>query len=79
MSIEDYTARIREVSEPDILAAEDGYRYYFTSKGMWSADNLRTIADYLDELNKPWDDHIQDYFDKQEHWKVVSHEERASD
>lgn len=43
---------------------EDGFYYFFSEDGRfgggWDAWVLRQIADKLDELNKPWEDHINE-------------------
>jgi hypothetical protein len=43
----------------------DGY-YYFdyvtTPNGLWTSYSLRMIADLLEEMNKPHDDKIKEYF-----------------
>jgi hypothetical protein len=43
----------------------DGYYYFDTlyNGGLWDATILRSIADALDELNKPWNDEIKAYFE----------------
>ena len=43
----------------------DGYFYLVfknPTDGTWASWVLRAISDLLDELNKPWDDHITEYF-----------------
>ena len=41
----------------EIETLEDGYKVWWplTVKGYTNAEDLRIIADYLDELNKDWD------------------------
>lgn len=41
---------------------DDGFLYFFPDDycGGWQAWVLREIADKLDELNKPWEDHINE-------------------
>lgn len=41
---------------------EDGYYYFFpnSTSGAWAGWWMRQIADKLDELNKPWEDHINE-------------------
>jgi hypothetical protein len=49
--------------EADIETLEDGYKYYWVKgKGALSASQLRAIADMLDELNKDWNDKVNEYF-----------------
>lgn len=44
----------------------DGYFYFWPSnEGCWSSHMMRSIADKLDEVNKKWDDHINEYFNKE--------------
>lgn len=42
------------------------YQYQFPKEntGVWSAWALRMIADILDELNKPYEEHLAKYFKK---------------
>jgi hypothetical protein len=43
----------------------DGYYYfdYVTGpNGLWTSYSLRMVADLLEEMNKPYDDKIQEYF-----------------
>lgn len=46
----------------------DGFYVYepVLRGGFWEAYVLREIADKLDELNKPWQQNIDDYFSKKE-------------
>ena len=45
---------------------EDGYYHYFPEgNGGISSDILRILADELDRMNKPWDDEIQQFFEKE--------------
>jgi hypothetical protein len=43
----------------------DGY-YYFDhtvqENGFWTSHSLRMVADLLDDINKPHDDKIKEYF-----------------
>jgi hypothetical protein len=43
----------------------DGY-YYFdyvtTPNGLWTSYSLRMVADLLEEMNKPYDDNVKEYF-----------------
>lgn len=43
----------------------DGY-YVFWPKnqgGFWESHHMRLIADFLDELNKAWDDEVKSFFE----------------
>jgi len=45
-----------------LLKSDDGYYYWgpdFKDGTVWEAHVLRAIADKLDELNKEWDDIVQ--------------------
>ena len=48
-----------------VMRFEDGY-YSFLGldgyQGSWSSYDLRVIADLLDDLNKPWDNQVKEYF-----------------
>lgn len=58
----DYTMKDRIVKaiQHEIVTFDDGYKYYCPTgnKGGWSSYDLRIIADYLDELNKSWNDQV---------------------
>jgi hypothetical protein len=47
----------------------DGYQ------GSWSSYDLRVIADLLDDLNKPWDNQVKEYFNnlppEEDEWEGV--------
>jgi hypothetical protein len=45
----------------------DGYYYFFPIEngGSWNSHTLITLGTKLQELNKPWDDKLKEYF-KQE-------------
>jgi len=46
----------------------DGYYYFWNedyNTGSWSSNSLRIIADKLDEINKPYDDSVKEYFKKE--------------
>lgn len=47
-----------------ILAKEDGFYDFWPelNGGYWEAHVLRAIADKLDEMNKPWQEEIDNYF-----------------
>lgn len=44
------------VNQEEIVTLEDGFKYYWpiSNRGAFSAENLRDIADQLDEMNKDW-------------------------
>lgn len=49
----------------EFILDDDGYYYFYipnVQTGIWASHVLREVADKLDELNKPWDDNINDYF-----------------
>jgi hypothetical protein len=64
MNEQERTQRYRERVKQHIVTLEDGYYYYEPpiKGGVFGAWELRVIADYLDELNKPWDAEVQAYF-----------------
>lgn len=49
------------------IRSDDGYYYYDPEEldGLWSPYSLRCMADKLDDLNRPWDDKVNEYFDSQ--------------
>jgi hypothetical protein len=61
---EEYKERIISCIREDIIQDVDGYYYFWPSEGggYFSEFVLRTIADHLEELNKPWDNEINQYF-----------------
>ena len=45
----------------------DGYYYFWENSeltGCWTGNNLREIAELLDEVNKPFDEQVKEYFTK---------------
>jgi hypothetical protein len=58
------TNRILDVFADDIVVIEDGFRYFFTSRGAMSAADLRIIADELDRLNSTWDKQLAEELSK---------------
>lgn len=65
-SNEEYRARIIKTIKDDIIQDVDGYYYFWPAEGggYFNEFTLRVIADHLEELNKPWDDEINKYFDE---------------
>lgn len=50
----------------DIYPEVDGYYVWVPPEpflGCWESHVLRHIADYLDEINKPWHDEVCQYFE----------------
>ncbi len=49
-----------------ILDIDGSYYLRFEElAGYWNAHSLREIATLLDEVNKPFDDEVREYFDKE--------------
>lgn len=48
----------------NIVRDVDGYYYFWPTKneGHYSSQHLREIANHLDELNKPYEESIDEYF-----------------
>ena len=48
--------RFKIVKQEEIITLEDGFKYFWPlpSRGAFSAENLRDIAEQLDEMNKDW-------------------------
>lgn len=67
-SNEEYKARIIKCIKDDIIQDVDGYYYFWPSDGggYFSEFALRVIADHLKELNKPWENEIERYFNESE-------------
>jgi hypothetical protein len=59
--LEEHTALVRKRCLSDIETGDDGYKCWWPLHGSGSlnAIDLRIIADYLDELNKEWDEEVQ--------------------
>lgn len=46
-----------------IIKDVDGFYYFWTNEtGSWSSYSLRLIADKLDQINKRWNNNINEYF-----------------
>ena len=53
---------VKQINEQEeIVTFEDGFKYYWpvSNRGAFSSHDLRTIADYLDELNKDWQAQVE--------------------
>jgi len=49
----------------DIVSLEDGFKYFWiANKGAMSAEQLRQVADLLDDMNKDYKAEIESYFAK---------------
>jgi hypothetical protein len=51
------------------MVAEDGYYNFWpleTITGYYSGDMLLELGNKLNEINKPWNDNITEYFNKQQ-------------
>jgi len=51
----------------ELIMDVDGYFYFWQnhSDGCWSSHIMRSIANKLDDINKPWNDEINDFFSKE--------------
>lgn len=51
----------------EFFTKEDGYYDFWPTStgGYWSQDFLLAIANKLQELNAPWDKHLEEFFDEQ--------------
>lgn len=47
-----------------IMPLEDGFYYWWPTHGVGAltSNNLREIADLLDDINEPWEEQIKEYF-----------------
>lgn len=51
---------VRSKCNRDIVTDVDGFKKWWPpGMGYLTSDDLRIIADYLDELNKDWDEEVQ--------------------
>lgn len=58
ISDDKFRKQVVDACQPSIGTLEDGFLYFFTKQGAFSADSLRVIADELDRLNDPWKQRI---------------------
>lgn len=61
----EYQIKYNDILIGSAIRDVDGYFYFWDNKdltGFTTAWALRGIADLLDALNKPLDDHLNDYF-----------------
>lgn len=51
----------------ELIMDVDGYFYFWPNRsdGLWSSHIMRSIANKLDDINKPWNDEINDFFSKE--------------
>ena len=51
----------------ELIMDVDGYFYFWQNRsdGCWSSHIMRSIANKLDDINKPWNDEINDFFSKE--------------
>lgn len=50
----------------ELIMDVDGYFYFWPSNdGCWSSHIMRSIANKLDDINKPWNDEVTEYFEKE--------------
>lgn len=50
----------------DVYQEVDGYYVYVApldSRGAFTSYDLKIIAEFLDELNEPWDKEVREYFE----------------
>jgi hypothetical protein len=51
----------------EVLMEVDGFYYiYFTGTGAWEAYHLKQIVQIVIELNRPYEEELKAYFDKQQ-------------
>ena len=53
----------------EFISLEDGYFYFLPNKdntGFWTSYELSLISEKLNEVNMPWDKHINNYFNQKE-------------
>ena len=47
----------------ELIMDVDGYFYFWPSNdGCWPSHIMRSIANKLDDINKPWNDAVTEYF-----------------
>lgn len=54
-----------KVNIGDVYQEVDGYFVFVPGGrgGAWSAHELKMVAEFLDELNEPWDTEVREYFE----------------
>jgi hypothetical protein len=57
----------RLINDKEIIAGNDGFYVYWPTKQIGAFDSrlLRQVADFLDWLNEPWQQQIEEYFKDQ--------------
>ena len=55
---------LKPIEVGEICMVEDGFYQFFpvSSQGYWPSWAMRELADKIDELNAPWEQDIEDYF-----------------
>lgn len=50
----------------ELIMDVDGYFYFWpNNSGCWSSNIMHSIANKLDEVNKQWNDHINQHFSRE--------------
>lgn len=62
---EELKEKIINAVEDDIMRGIDGFYTLWLDDGSVDSYALRIIADHLDELNKEWEENINNYFEKE--------------
>lgn len=58
--IKEHTEHIRRNMHSEIITVESGHKVWWSNEdGYLTSNDLRIMADYLDELNKDWDEQIE--------------------
>ena len=55
----------------------DGFFYYLPNSpinGYWGENHLRMVADYLEKVNKPWNDKLDELFAKEQEGRTYNSE-----
>lgn len=62
--------------DDELVTFDDGFAYYWPRgcNGGFSSNNLREIAYKLDEINAPWLNQIDEYFNEQKQLTIAPHE-----
>ena len=61
--LQEHTNRLRTAVAEDLITGDDGFKVYWPekSRGYLTAADLRIIAEYIDELNVPWQKELDEY------------------
>lgn len=61
-----YNVKVNNTKIGTLELDESGfYSFWYNNAGSWSSYSLRLVADKLDEINKPYKEVVDEYFDQE--------------